>query len=273
MSSTPLPVKRRLRQEAFFGCCVCGLPILQYHHIIPRHVVEHFRPEDMMVLCPNHHDMATKGAFPESEQRRYKAAPFNLKRGYANGILAIEQSYCAFDFGSVQMVSDRAFFSVDGELLLGVRVDAEGRLGLSLTLYDDADALLVLIDDDEWISGDPAVWDLEADWQRLTLRRSLRDIRLRLDASRFPMRLKARLRKNGALIDITPRGVFLDDGTRDIASSLQELCLVNMGIHIDTASGEIRLGEEREGVIVSDPDHLSRLARGTQAFAKLRARR
>jgi hypothetical protein len=23
---------------------------------------EHFRPEDMMVLCPLHHDQATKGA-------------------------------------------------------------------------------------------------------------------------------------------------------------------------------------------------------------------
>jgi hypothetical protein len=36
------------------------------HHITPRFVEEHFRPEDMMALCPNHHDEATKGAMLEA---------------------------------------------------------------------------------------------------------------------------------------------------------------------------------------------------------------
>lgn len=73
MVDVPLPVKRQLRQEAGFGCCVCGLPIIQYHHIIPRAIEEHNRPEDMMIFCPNHHDAATKGAMTESQQRSYKA--------------------------------------------------------------------------------------------------------------------------------------------------------------------------------------------------------
>ncbi len=33
--STPLLIKRQLRQEAGFGCCKCGKPIIQYHYIIP----------------------------------------------------------------------------------------------------------------------------------------------------------------------------------------------------------------------------------------------
>jgi hypothetical protein len=33
---------------------------------------QHFRPEDMMVLCPTHHNQATKGAMPVGEQREFK---------------------------------------------------------------------------------------------------------------------------------------------------------------------------------------------------------
>jgi hypothetical protein len=49
----------------------------------------------MMVLCPLHHDQATKGAFPVANQREAKANPKNLITGRANGLLAITQDYCA----------------------------------------------------------------------------------------------------------------------------------------------------------------------------------
>jgi hypothetical protein len=41
----PAAVARQLRQEAGFGRCCCGVPILQYHHIIPWAAEAHFRPE------------------------------------------------------------------------------------------------------------------------------------------------------------------------------------------------------------------------------------
>ena len=69
----PYPVRRILRQEAGFGCCTCGFPIYQYHHIVPYAHEHHYRPQDMMTLCPNCHAQATAGAMPESEQRHYKA--------------------------------------------------------------------------------------------------------------------------------------------------------------------------------------------------------
>ncbi len=69
---TPEPVARQLCQEAGFGCCKCGVPIIEYHHIIKWSVDQHFRPEDMMVLCPTHHDEAGS-AMDEAEQRLLKA--------------------------------------------------------------------------------------------------------------------------------------------------------------------------------------------------------
>lgn len=94
---TPAAVAYQLRREAAFGCCVCGNPIVQYHHIVPYAVEPHFRPEDMMALCPNHHDEANSGAMTARRQRRYKAEPYNHKRGFAQGLLTITgQALTAF---------------------------------------------------------------------------------------------------------------------------------------------------------------------------------
>src|SRR5712692_7936645 len=119
----PEDVKRQLRQQAGFGCVACGLPVFQYHHIIPWEVEQHNRVGDMMVVCPNHHDQCTKGAILEPEQRSWKAKPFNIERGYVDGQLKINQSYCAVACGSCLMVNDGTQVRIDGEPLLSLSLD------------------------------------------------------------------------------------------------------------------------------------------------------
>jgi hypothetical protein len=65
----PLPVARQLRQEAGFGCYVCGLPVVQYHDIVPYHEDDPYPVEEIMILClfPRH-DQATKGALTVDQQ-------------------------------------------------------------------------------------------------------------------------------------------------------------------------------------------------------------
>lgn len=170
-------VARQLRQEAFFGCCICGSPIIQYHHIKERSEEDHFRPEEMMVLCPQHHDQATKKALPEPEQREHKANPYNKRRNYAGGLLEVKQDYCAINMGTVFMVGEGACLRIDGEDLLKIEM-GEKHLQISLRFYDEKDNLLVHIDCNEWISGEILPWDIEADWQKLIIRHKSRDIRL-----------------------------------------------------------------------------------------------
>ncbi|MCU1280997.1 MAG: hypothetical protein JWM53_4543 [bacterium] len=188
---TPASVKRELRQEAGFGCCACGLPIYQYHHIVPWETEHHFHTTDMMILCPNHHDQASKGALPEDEQRRYKAAPYNIGRGYAEGVLRVGQRYCAVEAGGgVLLVGDGAWIEVDGEAILTLGLGERGILLLTLMLYDESDNLAAHVEDNEWLAGDASTWDMESDWQRLTLRSAPRQIVLRIDARGEPMRLR-----------------------------------------------------------------------------------
>jgi hypothetical protein len=232
----PEDVKRRLRQEAGFGCCKCGLPVFQYHHIIPREVEDHNRPEDMMVLCPNHHWEVTSGAMLEEEQRCYKAQPFNIARRFADGLLKVNQTYCVIAVGSCELINDAAVVLVDGESLLGLSI-VEERLNISVALYDEEDRLLLLIDQNEWLTGDPAVWDIEATHQKFVLRMKPRDVRLSIDASVEPMRVQASLRRAGQRIDFRPKGIEINGVVKE--AGMSALGLVGFRIVIDTAAAQL----------------------------------
>ena len=186
--SIPAVVARQLRQEAGFGCCKCGSPILQYHHIIPWRQDEHYRPGDMMVLCPLHHDQATKGAMPTCEQRELKATPHNIQRGRANGLLEVKQDYCAADLGTITVVGEGCFMRIHGEEILSFSLGTKN-LEISLKLFSESNELLVQIDKNEWITGDPLPWDIEANWQTLALRERAHKISISLDAKKIPLRI------------------------------------------------------------------------------------
>ena len=148
-----------------------------------------------MVLCPNHHDQATKNAMSEEEQRRHKVEPHNMMRGYADGLLTVNQSHCALDVGGgTLLVGDYPWIELHGETVLELRSSSEGQLLVTLALYDDEDNLTLEIVDNEWIAGEGA-WDIESDWQRLTLRLAPRNVVLRLDARQLPMTLRGVLRR------------------------------------------------------------------------------
>jgi hypothetical protein len=267
----PQPVARQLRQEAGFGCCVCGNPIIQYHHIVEWVEEAHFRPQDMMVLCPLHHDQATKGALPHDRQREYKKHPRNIVRGYVNGLLALTQDYCAASLGSTQVVGEGPFLLVDQEPLIGFYMGPHN-LELSLCLFDQNDAPLLEIDRNEWISGDPLPWDIQADWRQLTVRQRQRDIILSLDARRVPLELRGKFWRHGQAISISPQGIEFEGAPLN-NSGIRDLALVGASISIDTTSTGMKITPQAGSpgaVFVSWPNPRERLYRAREAWRRLR---
>jgi hypothetical protein len=59
----PEEVKRLVRQNSGFGCVLCGLSLYHYDHIDPpfKEAQAH-RPEDICLLCPDHHERKGKPA-------------------------------------------------------------------------------------------------------------------------------------------------------------------------------------------------------------------
>jgi len=115
----------------------------------------------MMLLCPNHHREATLGAMPETEQRYYKANPYNQIKDLAEGSLKILQSTLAMQLGSNPVVGDGIILKVDDFPLLELGLSDEKIVQVTVSLYDQSDTLLALIERNEWITGDPLPWDLE----------------------------------------------------------------------------------------------------------------
>jgi hypothetical protein len=264
----PAGVARQLRQEAGFGCCKCGLPILQYHHIVEWTEDQHYRPEDMMVLCPTHHDQATKGAMPVPEQRLLKTSPFNIERGFARGLLEIKQDYCAADFGSITMVGEGVFLSINGESVVSFYL-GEKNLEISLKLFSETDELLVEIERNEWVSGDSLPWDIQADWQVLTLREKARQISLSLNAKLVPMQILGEFWRAGNKIGITKDGIKM--GAR---FSLQELALVGMRLELDTNNLSIgQQPEHKNATIISWHNRRERLWKAKEAWNRIRPAR
>jgi hypothetical protein len=247
---------------------VCGNPILQYHHIVEWSVEQHFRPEDMMVLCPLHHDQASKGAMTEKEQR---AAPVNVGQGRVSGLLAVKQDYCAAQFGTVTAVGEGPFLHMGGEDLLCLDLGPKC-LDISLKVYNEADELIAEIRRNEWIAGDPLPWDIEAHWQKLVIRDRARSIVLDLDAKQIPTRIAGLFRRGHRAVEVGKLGVTIPrTQAGETQFEFRDLAFAGATLEIDergfSTTGQ---GDER---IVSWPEPRERLWKAAQEWRRIKAAR
>ena len=264
-NNIPEPVKVIVRREAGFGCCKCGCPILQYHHIIPLEIEIHNRPEDMMALCIYCHDMCTKGAIKEIEQRALKANPRNIQLGYTDGQLKINQDFCAITCGSCIFFGESIPFSIDNIPLLKIGIN-EGRLVIFLSLFDEEDRSLLEIINNDWISGDSTVWDLWSSYQKIKIKTKLGDIRLDIDASVIPVRLKAKLNKHKKMIEISPSKITSVGGNGGHLS-IGNIAAYNTNFNFNTQDDTITIGSG--AVIHFEADFKKKLEWGTSEMRKL----
>jgi len=266
----PEPIKRQLRQEAGFGCGICGNPVYEYHHIVDWAIAKSHNPMHMMVLCPNHHHAASVGALSEQAQRRWKERPLNITNGYVEGILFIKEPGVAIRVGSMDLVGRGFKIAVDGTPLLALDQDSDGRLQLSLDLYDASDSLLLTIKKNEWTAGDPMPWDFEFDYRRFCLRQKRGSITLSVNARQMPALLQGILYRKGQMIEMNSEMLRFNGVVEDVTS--RDLGLVGINFSFNTASGIFQLVPDPrygKGIIVSEADRDKRLAQCLEALVKL----
>jgi SEC-C motif len=266
----PANIRRELRQQAGFGCCVCGHPFIEYHHIEQYATAPLHDLRRMMALCPNHHHEATVGALTRDEQQRAKAAPWNVTRGFADGILKVNSRAIAVEAGTNLFVGAGFKFLVDGESLLSLGSDREGRLTLSIAVYDPADALQLLISENEWITGDPAPWDIEYAYNILKIRQKAGAVALDIDARNLPVRLRGMLRRKRQEYLISPSALSINGVVQNV--KFMDLGLVATELRADTAAGTFEFGPHplfQAAAIVSDPDPAERLRKSLETYQTL----
>jgi hypothetical protein len=271
-AAIPLPLKRALRQAAGFGCCFCGNPIFQYHHIKQYAASPEHLADNMMVVCPNHHHEITVGGITEAEQRNAKANPNNIKKGYVDGLLRITDPAIAIHAATVDFVGPGFKLLVDEKPLLAIDRGENGRLSISLDLYDATGNLLLAVVDNEWISGDPLPWDIEFGVRQLKIRRHGGEVVLRLDARRSPATLYGDFWFAKQHFSLRESGLLFNGVVENVG--IIELGLVAGRLHADTGTGKFRIEPDPsfgKTLIVSWPNRKQRLKKCFKALAQLKA--
>jgi hypothetical protein len=202
--ATPEGVKRQLRQEAGFGCCSCGYPFIEYHHIVAFADEAHFRPEDMMVLCSRCHDLCTAGAIPEMEQRAIKARPKNIVDNLLKGPLYVTSPHLRVELAGAVVTNTPRLLELGGIEVLGARRSDDGRVLISATIQDSEGQPVAALVENEWILSPTDVWDFEVRPLVATIRSASARISFAVDCRKNRVRLQGEWHFRGMPIRFSP---------------------------------------------------------------------
>lgn len=190
-ANIPAAVRRQLRQESGFGCCVCGHPFIQYHHIIPYAEEAHFRPEDMMALCPNDHDLCTKGVISQQEQRESKRRPRNIADNLLRGILYVNSNDLRIELaGGLAINTPNLIVYREDIHILGAKRSTDGRVLVSAIIQDRAGEVVAKLIENQWFALPDQIWDFECGADVATLRSAPREIAFKVDCRDNLVRLQ-----------------------------------------------------------------------------------
>ncbi|MFB7085522.1 hypothetical protein [Streptomyces sp. NPDC056296] len=213
--------------------------------------------------------MATKGVFSDAQQREMQDAPFNIRKGLAGGMLHTRQNYCAVLAGGVLLVGEGPVIIADGEPLLTLSPDEGGHIKISMTLRDKDGNLIALIEDNEWLSGDTTVWDMESDHQKLVVRSAANHVALNLNMKGEPAHLRAKFWHGGYLVDL--RGIGIRINGRNAGQQISDLAFAGMALDLDTEIPRVRLVPQlKRALTISGPDPLDRLKKTVEAWQRLK---
>ena len=239
----PAELDRELRKEAGYGCCRCGKPFIEYHHILGYEVTGHAK-DQMMVLCPECHYLATVGAIVRDEQYRLKASPFNQERGFALGALFVTAQDLVVRMGLNWFVGEGVKIAVDTVSMLSIRKASDGAITLSTSLYDRGDRLLLELSDNEWITGDTNMWDMEFKPRWLRLREKRRTVNLIVDARNDRLSVTGVFWKRGFSVTINDSEIVVGP---PIDTHIIGFGFFDGGFSIGAKDGESTIGPIGEG--------------------------
>ena len=215
-------VKRQVRQECLFGCVICGMPIFQYDHIVDYSERPAHEPENIALLCPNHHMDKTAGRLSRASVAQARRAPFNsLENSTSEYILNATQGVELW-LGSNQIyiseiVANYSVLQINGKDFLAIH-----RIGESLTysaiVTDEQGGQLLRIDRGELVVA-TNVWDYRYEGKHLSIRRAQGEIIFEAEVSDSEFRIV--------------RGVFVDEFAAGVSVERTGEAIYTMsGLHV-----------------------------------------
>ena len=157
-------IKRAIRKEAFYGCAFCGNPIIEYHHIIPYHVVLCHEEHNLIALCPNHHNKADRSMIPKDRLIQLKENPYNKdKENIKDDFFIGSYNNLQLRLGHSTFIRTPNILVVDGMPLISIRSDDDNNVIMNAKFYDKTNNLIAEIVENEWIAHlkKHKLWDIQ----------------------------------------------------------------------------------------------------------------
>lgn len=168
-----------MRKRCYFGCIICGHPIIEYHHFDPEFVdAKKHIASKITLLCGNHHREAGKGILPLGFIEKHNENPYCKREGRVKNFFYIAKKTIDLKFGSACF---KGFNIICHERTPLIRFDRKpnGLLSLSAKFFDNNEKNLFHVIDNEWqIEIDN--FDIELTKNDLIVREKVGKIKLHL---------------------------------------------------------------------------------------------
>jgi HNH endonuclease len=255
MSDRPLipdAIKREVRQRCGFGCIFCGLPIYEYEHVSPWSEVREHRPDNLVLLCPNHHAEFTRGQRSKSEIEGAARNPHNLATGAVHHVFHVNRLPYEVLLATNVFEGVLNVLVIDNEPIIRVEklLPGSGEFGLTASIYDRDHRQVLRIFQNEWVASS-SEWDIEQQGPRLTIRSEKSNILLQIRAEP-PSRIafeKGSLFYKGFEVSFAEGAVFLH-GKNAVTLSNVGFSGCRTALTLRTGGGNRPLGSEEGGGMV-----------------------
>ncbi|MCP1425452.1 trigger factor [Paenibacillus xylanexedens] len=208
----PEQIKRGVRQEANFGCVICGCPIIDYHHIEPYHIVKKHDLVNLVLLCPTHHRRANNGEIPPELIHEFKKAPFNASSVFVSESFFISSySKLKFIIGTNTFSRTPNIITCAGKTILSV-YPTENDYALINAEFYDKDKLIAEIKENEWHAyKNPSIWDIQYSPGHLKINKDSGDVLLDFKVNNYTnvVELKAKMKYKDYLINLSPSRLLI----------------------------------------------------------------
>lgn len=179
----PEGVKRKIRQDAGFGCVMCGCGIFEYEHIEPVFIdaTEH-NPDHMTLLCPTCHGKVTKGILSKESLWTAKKKPAAIQNGFSNEWFDFSSKKKPYiTFGGTKTTECQIPLEIYGIPIISIKnpLDDNTPFLLSAVFFNEKSQKTLEIIDNEWKASSKN-WDFKFVGPRLTIYNQINEIVLQL---------------------------------------------------------------------------------------------
>lgn len=163
-------IRQILRKEVNYGCPICGVPYLTWHHFDPPWEVEHHeRPEGIIALCHNCHDKADAGRYTKDQLKDFKKNPY-IKNSEISAKYDYLRRNTVCRIGDFIGYNVSSILTLHGERVIWFERDENGYDQLNLVIRDYLGDIILKMENNDWIIYTKNIFDIECPAQGKNLK-------------------------------------------------------------------------------------------------------